>query len=391
MVQTALRTLARSARRIVLLVLLCGLFAGTLAGPAAAYHGHHHGHHHGGFGGWGHGFGGWHHGFGGWGGPGFGFGGPRFGFGGFGGVSRVAWGNSFVGGGGQFFSGSMLVGGPWLGPCGASGGWYGGPSFWYGRPPYWAGNGWGSPWWGPPVFACPPLMAIGFAPAFAGTRAAIYPQFVSQGSPAPRLIASAPLRSPAGGLRQGPAFPEPAFGRGQLGASPIDASVQLAIRTSNSKVRSRAERLVTIGDRHLRAAIADPKKLPAAIDAYRRAALIATDLPEIFIRQAIALSAAGKPDAASKALDRAVAIDRRLADESASDRAPGRDPVFVGTAVPGGRQERSQLALRSEKILGRIFAAVPGEIAAGDGQADNWIAQRFRDRGGIPLLAAVRR
>jgi hypothetical protein len=169
--------------------------------------------------------------------------------------------------------------------------------------------------------------------------------------------------------------------------------VEVAIRTSNAPARARAARLVALGDRHLRDAIDDPKKLPKAIDAYRRAGAIAADQPDTFLRQAIALTAAGKSSAAATALGRAVAIDGRLV-EGAGPNALGnagalrkRDPVFDGQAADAV----APLVGRSSKLLARIFKA-PGAGGAADSvnAPDNWIARRWFGRDAEPVMVAIR-
>jgi len=188
--------------------------------------------------------------------------------------------------------------------------------------------------------------------------------------PAQRPVATEIAANPAEG----------AIGRGQLGAPQIDDAVQVAIRTSNAPARARAARLVALGDRHLRDAITDPSKIAKAIDAYRRASGIAPDQPDIFLRQAIACTAAGKGTAAATAVGRAVAIDSRLADAAA------REGVRDGMAVQAGPQAPALLA-RSEKLLARIFSDAEGgpDVAAG-----NWIADRWLGRGAGPVMVAAR-
>jgi len=170
-------------------------------------------------------------------------------------------------------------------------------------------------------------------------------------------------------------------GRGQLGAPAIDPAVEVTIRTSNAPARARAARLVALGDRHLRGAIDDPAKLAKAIDAYRRAANIAPDQPDTFLRQAIALTAAGKTSAAATAVGRAVAIDPRIVENTAA--AGAHEPLI---APPAGLAPKPLVA-RSSKLLARIFATPDSGRNA---PADNWIAHRWLGRDAGPVMVASR-
>lgn len=92
-----------------------------------------------------------------------------------------------------------------------------------------------------------------------------------------------------------------------------------AIRVSNADARTRALKLVTVGDRYLRESVADRTKLSRALSSYRRAATIAADLPEIYVRQAIALVALDRNEEASRAVACVATIDPRLSDSVAND------------------------------------------------------------------------
>ena len=143
--------------------------------------------------------------------------------------------------------------------------------------------------------------------------------------------------------------------------------------------RARAPRLVAVGDPHLRTAIHDPAKLTAALDAYRRAATIAADQADTFLRQAIVLTALNRADDAARAVDRAVTIDARLGTDTTAALAAQQqlppDPVFGDRPDAGP----TTLASRSTDLLARIFREFPD----GDGQAvaavagANWIADRW--------------
>jgi hypothetical protein len=163
------------------------------------------------------------------------------------------------------------------------------------------------------------------------------------------------------------------------------------LRASNAVARLRAGRLVAVGDRHLRASVANPAKLLAALDAYRRAATVAPDLPDTFVRQAIVLTALDRRADAGHAIERAVAIDGRLgsgppalapalapAAMAAVDRLPP-DPVFGESRA----DDPPALAARSGELLGRIFAeeqgaaAEPNHRPQNDRLDGNWIAERW--------------
>ncbi len=157
-----------------------------------------------------------------------------------------------------------------------------------------------------------------------------------------------------------------------------------AVRVVNQATRLRAAKLVAIGDRHLRSAVADRAKLRSALDAYRRAETIAADEPDTLLRQALVLTALDRPDDAEAALRKAAAIDGRLADAPAPAAVAARlppDPVF-GDRPLGSP---SPLAARSAGLVAGIFGAEGG---VGDGA--NWIADRWARRwpDGRGLIAA---
>ncbi len=334
-------------------------------------------------------FGRWHHGFHGagfrpWCGPAFG---PRFygGWGGWYGGTRFAFSDSVYLGGpfGGFYSGgvrSYVVGPGWCGPIyggGLYGGWGGG----YGLPctyyPYTYGIGYSpivvSPFSGSiaPVYGPAGVLPfMGFSSLNGTARVQSIAASGSIMSPAAQLAALAPARGAV-------APPAPQFaGRNVNPAAPGAAIV---VRASNGAARLRAARLVAVGDRHLRTAIHDPAKLTAALDAYRRAATIAADQADTFLRQAIVLTALNRADDAARAVDRAVTIDARLGTDATAAMAAQQhlppDPVFGDRPDAGP----TTLASRSTDLLARIFREVPD----GDGQAvaavagANWIADRW--------------
>jgi hypothetical protein len=341
----------------------------------------------------------WHHGFHGggfygggfrpWGGPVFG---PRFhggwgGWGGWYGGTRFALSDSVYLGGpfGGFFSGavsSYVIGPRWCGPA------YVGP---------WRGYGWGGGFGFPCTYYPYPYgYGWGYTPIvvspFGGSIAPVYgPAGVL---PFMGLSSSVPARVPAAGPVAPPA-PRLALRR----AAPAAPAVAIAVRASNGVARLRAARLVAVGDRHMRTALHDSTKLAAALDAYRRAATIAPDQADTFLRQAIVLTALERADDAAKAVDRAVAIDARLGHDAAAalvaqDRLPP-DPVF------GDRPDTGPTTLmsRSTGLMARIFpeepaGGIPGvPVAAnlpGVPAAANWIAARWSQQwqGQVNAVAA---
>jgi hypothetical protein len=153
------------------------------------------------------------------------------------------------------------------------------------------------------------------------------------------------------------------------------------MRSSNGLARLRAGRLVAVGDRHLRSAVHDPAKLSAALDAYRRAATIAPDLPDTHLRQAVVLTALDRGDDATRAIERAIAIDARLGSDPAAALAAREqlppDPVF------GERPDIGPTSLesRGKDLLARIFtepaAGRANGVAAAAPAGLNWIADRW--------------
>jgi hypothetical protein len=387
------------ARRFLIgLFLVAACAVGSAPREARAFHGHH-GFHHGGWhGGWHGGFGFGHCGYSPWGygglwGGGYGWGVPCWPL-----IGNVSYGTGFAVGGTRFWSGTTVFGVPAWGGFGGCGPVWGVPAwggFGWGAPGC-IGGGWGGPrfrgvgaWyggWNPgPAWGWNPGPAPGWAIPFAG----IAPAGVAPVGAALQQRVVAGRRPLAVDLVRGAGAD--AVGRENLGAPPIDAAVEVAIRTSNAPARARAARLVALGDRHLRDAIDDPTKLPKAIDAYRRAGAIAADQPDTFLRQAIALTAAGKSSAAATALGRAVAIDGRLiegANARGNAQAPRkRDPVFDGLAADAV----APLVGRSSKLLSRIFKApgTGGDADSGD-VSDNWIARRWFGRDAEPVMVAIR-
>ncbi len=404
------------ARRFVCgLLFLAACAIGTAPREARAFHGHHGFHHggwHGGFGHcgyapWGYGGlgcgGGWGGGFGGYGwgvpcwplignvsyGTGFAVGGTRFwsgttvfgvpAFGGWGGCGPV-WGAPAWGGWGcgvPAWGGGGWAGARWGGVGAWYGGWNPGPAWGWNRGPAWGWNRGPAPGWAIPFASAAPLNRLPVRSPF--DRAAFgAPAFGLAGIQGPRATSgSLPVRQPA--LAGGADNP---VGRGHLGAPAIDAAVEVAIRTSNAPARARASRLVALGDQHLRASVDEPAKLAKAIDAYRRAASIAPDQPDTFLRQAIAFTAAGKGTAATAAVGRAIAIDPRLA-EGGGGEAMARGPALAPIAAV----EAPLLLARSGKLLSRIFATPEGDRNA---PADNWIAHRWLGRDAGPVMVAAR-
>ena len=270
--------------------------------------------------------------------------------------------------GGPSFSQSCFAGGWGFGGFGVTGYRsfvYATPGFWYGAwypsmtPVY--GCGW-SPC--PPVVWASPLGCHpgAFVPAFGPVGVYPFLGFGARGGTTIMQIG----RGPTVHVRQ------------------VAAAANDPVRPSNAAARDRAAKLVATGDRHLRAAVADRAKLQPALAAYRRAANIAADQPDTFLRQAIVLTALERADDAQAAVNRAIAIDGRLAEAPAAavaggDRLPP-DPVF-GDRPLGGP---SLLAQRSAGLIGGIFGADAEEV---DGP--NWIADRWsrRVRGQVQVAA----
>lgn len=125
-----------------------------------------------------------------------------------------------------------------------------------------------------------------------------------------------------------------------------------AIRMSNADARRRARKLVAVGDRYLRESLVERAKLSRALSSYRRAATIAADLPEIYVRQAVALVALDRPDDASRTIATIASIDPRL----------------QATVADSGL-----LAIRE------IWPSADGFDAAAE-PAANWIADRWSQR-----------
>jgi hypothetical protein len=253
--------------------------------------------------------------------------------------------------GATFFSGS-LVPVPACPPIwGYPATWVPGPYGWYGYP-YGTPLPWGfAPQYGPAGV----LPFLGLGAATANPRAGA-------------LVARPPATSAA---------------RPVVAAVPSPSGRSVAVRPSTGIARLRAARLVAVGDRHLRAAQGDPARLTAALDAYRRAAAIAQDQPDIQLRQSLVLVALGRQDQADAAIGRAVAIDGRLATVPAPAAAGLRavaaaDPTFgdrpAGTAPP--------FVVRGAAILREIASQADGDAAAGRvvaTLADRW-SQRFDGR-----------
>lgn len=143
-----------------------------------------------------------------------------------------------------------------------------------------------------------------------------------------------------------------------LMAAPLDRPTlamtdrEPAIRMSNADARARARKLVAVGDRYLRESVNERAKISRALSSYRRAATIANDLPEVYVRQAIALVALDRKDEASRAVASVAAIDPRL-------------------------QER----VADEGLIAiRTIWSIPGDADACAEPAAHWIAERWNQR-----------
>lgn len=289
--------------------------------------------------------------------------------------------------------------GGWCGPrwggwCGPSWGWgcrpwgwrrwcsppvysYGSCSGW----PTWYGTTWlpscGSVWMGTPVGgsffsgAAVPYPTIGYpviAPGFVATNV----------SPAATALAVAqPSQAP-----QATATIQGIRARVQAATS-VAESIP---RGSNAVARLRAARLVAVGDRHLREANGDAARLREAVEAYRRAASLAADQPDTFVRQAIALVALGDRTRADAALAKAAAVDGRLADVRPRPATGPADPVF-GDRPAGSPQPA---VVRGQEIL-RQIAVQAGSPADADAQPLARIAARWAERFGAADARVARR
>lgn len=253
-----------------------------------------------------------------------------------------------VGGGATFFSGALV-------PYPVYGGW--------GYPATWVPGGYG--WYGYPYGT---VLPSGFAPQFG--PAGVFP-FLGLGASTANANAGALVAR------------APTVSRPVIAAAPQGGGRTALVRASTGIARLRAARLVAVGDRQLRSADGDPVRLTAALDAYRRAAAIAQDQPDIQLRQSLVLMALDRRDQADAAIGRAVAIDGRLAPVPAPPAAglqvvAAADPIFgdrpAGTAPP--------FAVRGAAILREIAAQADGDDAAGRvvaTLADRW-SQRFDGR-----------
>lgn len=244
-----------------------------------------------------------------------------------------------AGGGATFFSGSLV--------------------------PYPVYGGWGYPYG--------TVVPYGFAPQFG--PAGVFP-FLGLGAATANANAGALVARPPSALRP------------VIAAAPQPSGRPALVRASTGIARLRAARLVAVGDRHLRAAQGDPVRLTAALDAYRRAAAIAQDQPDIQLRQSLVLVALDRQDQADAAISRAVSIDGRLAavpaPPAAGLQAVAADLVF-GDRSAGGPPA---FAVRGAAILREIAAQAEGEDGAGRivaTLADRW-SQRFDGR--LGALAA---
>jgi hypothetical protein len=259
-----------------------------------------------------------------------------------------------AGGGATFFSGSLV-------PYPAWGGW--------GYPATWVPGGYG--WSGYPYGT---VLPAGFAPQFG--PAGVFPYLGLGASTANATAGALVARSPAAA-------------RPVIAAAPQPGGRPALVRASTGIARLRAARLVAVGDRHLRGAQGDPVRLTAALDAYRRAAAIAQDQPDIQLRQSLVLVALDRPEQADAAIGRAVAIDGRLA-PIAAPAAAGLQAVAAADPVFGDRPAGAAppFAVRGAAILREIASQADGDDGVGRvvaTLADRW-SQRFDGR--LGALAA---
>lgn len=269
----------------------------------------------------------------------------------------------------------------------------------------WAGPGWGCRPWGWRSWCAPPVFSYGYScgwPVSVGTTwfpscdsvwmstpfggsffsgglvpyptigyPLVVPGFVSSTTLSPAVGSLASMRTAVPDVQRVAATIR------DLRARRDAALIASAPRGTSPVARLRAARQVAIGDRHLREANGDAVALRQAVEAYRRAARIAGDQPDTYIRQAIALVALGERGQADAAIARAAALDGRLAASAPPRIEAAPDPVFgdrpAGSPAP--------LVARGQMIL-RQIAAVPESGTAVDGEpmlagvAARW-AERF--------------
>jgi len=220
-----------------------------------------------------------------------------------------------------------------------------------------------------------PFPAVGFGPV-------VVPGFAStavSAAPVANLAAARPaLQQVAATIRD--LRERRTIARQQMAAQG-GAPAVVTVRPANGIARLRSARLVAVGDRHLREANGDPATIRRAVDAYRRAAMIAGDQPDTFVRQAIALVALGERAEADAAMNRAKAIDGRLADVAPPRGAQPADPVF-GDRPAGAAQP---LEARGSAVLRQIAA----QGGAGADPAIAWLAGRWTTRFGGDLNAVA--
>jgi len=216
-----------------------------------------------------------------------------------------------------------------------------------------------------------PYPTIGYpavVPGFFSSNGAVAPSVGTLAMPRPAATAVPRTAMTANDLRRG-----------------VAASVAVP-RASNAAARLRAARLVATGDRHLREAGDDPARIHRALDAYRRAAAIASDQPDTQIRQAIALLAVGDRAQADAALARAAAIDGRLAMAPAARAEAAGDPVFGGVAA-----DRVAPAVARGRAILRQIAASTGPAPDGGSPGIALLAARWAERFGAADATVARR
>lgn len=252
-----------------------------------------------------------------------------------------------AGGGATFFSGALV---PYPAPCG----WYGWPANWL---PGWSVNPWG-------ISATPygTLLPAGVGPQFG--PAGVLP-FLG--------ITAATSISGGGAAVAARAAAEP---RPVIATATAPTGRPVAIRASTGLARLRAARLVAAGDAQLRKAAGDREQLMSALASYRQAAAAAPDQPDTHVRQAIVLVALERATEAESSIQRAIAVDGRLADAAAPPAADleqqtAFDPVFDRRPTAGG----SAIARRGADILRQI-----GDSGMADQDAVAWLADRWSDR-----------
>jgi hypothetical protein len=151
-----------------------------------------------------------------------------------------------------------------------------------------------------------PNYLLGYTPW--GVSSPVYPPLMN--SSMYGLLGQGPLLPPAGNGFVGNGFVGNGMagngadaGNGGFGAPPAPGPGRARV-PSNDASRARANQFVNFGDEHFR-----KQKYNEALERYKDASKSASDLADPYFRQAFALSAMSKYDAAARAIRRGLALD----------------------------------------------------------------------------------